>query len=120
MAVVSHFHNEKLSHWRLILDQGGITPEVQSFPYRGAGTKHDPYVVGWIVNDPRSPLLFSRSRKWTITIINSLETLSVAFASSAISGGARQVETQYKIGSEIMALCISLFVLGIFYSQDKW
>ena len=33
-----------LSHWRLVLDQAGITPEVQNAHYDGSGTEEDPYV----------------------------------------------------------------------------
>jgi hypothetical protein len=107
----------RLSHWRLVLDRAGITPEVKTFRWPGAGTQDDPFVVEWLIDDPRNPLMFSRSRKWGITSINSLETLSVAFASSAISGGSKQVEVQFSIGSELMALSVSVFVLGKPYNR---
>ena len=113
MTVTTHSPCTRLSHWQLIRDQAGITPEVQSFPYRGAGTLDDPYVVEWLIDDPRNPFMFSKSRKWGITLVNSLETLSVAFASSAISGGAKKIEAHFEIGSELMALSVSLFVLGM-------
>jgi hypothetical protein len=39
---------------------GLITPEVLKWNYDGSGTEDDPYVVNWIDNDPRNPMLFSK------------------------------------------------------------
>lgn len=34
----------KIPHWKLILDQGVLTPEVEAYHYKGHGTDEDPYV----------------------------------------------------------------------------
>jgi hypothetical protein len=70
---------KKASHWRLVLDQTLVTPEVLNYPYRGSGTENDPYVVEYIPNDQRNPMLFSVWKKWMITVL-------VAFVSLPILG----------------------------------
>jgi hypothetical protein len=64
------------SHWELVWDQTHVTPEVLNWPYKGAGTEEDPFVVEYIENDRRNPMLFPQWKKWMITIL-------VAIVSSA-------------------------------------
>lgn len=101
-----------IPHFRQVLDQAGITPEVQAWPYQGSGTKDDPYVVVWIDQDPRNPMNYSQTTKWAITMMNGIAALAVSFASSAYSGGAREIIAQFDISQEVYVLGISLFVLG--------
>ena len=35
---------QSVSHWRLVIDQSLVTPEVQNWKYNGSGTDEDPYV----------------------------------------------------------------------------
>jgi hypothetical protein len=69
------YTQQKSSHWQLVIDQTHVTPEVIDWPYSGSGTEEDPYVVVYIENDRRNPLLFPTSKKWMITLL-------VAFVSS--------------------------------------
>ncbi|KAL1986734.1 hypothetical protein VTN96DRAFT_5599 [Rasamsonia emersonii] len=110
----------KTPHWRLVIDQAVVTPEVQNFPYTGSGTCDDPYVITWIPNDPRNPMLFSPVKKWMLTALVSVSTLAVAFVSSAYSGGAAQVMEQFHVGSEVATLGVSLFVLGFAIGPLIW
>jgi hypothetical protein len=48
---------EGISHWKMILDQGVTTKEIEEYDYEGEGTEDDPYVVEWIENDPRNPMV---------------------------------------------------------------
>jgi hypothetical protein len=64
----SHSTN-KVSHWKLVLDQTLITPEVASWPYKGSGTENDPFVLEYIRNDPKDPLNFPKWKKWVNTSI---------------------------------------------------
>ncbi|KAK4994723.1 MFS siderochrome iron transporter 1, partial [Elasticomyces elasticus] len=52
-----------IPHWRLVLHQGLVTPEIAAWHYDGSGTEEDPYIVTWIDNDPRNPMLFSKVKK---------------------------------------------------------
>jgi hypothetical protein len=76
-----------IPHWRLIYDQGVLTPEIEQWHYRGKGTEEDPYAVTWIDNDPRNPMLFPAWYKWMITLMMALSVLAVSLCSSAFSGG---------------------------------
>lgn len=98
--------------FRQVFDKAGITPEVQKWDYRGSGTEDDPYVVTWIEHDPRNPMLYNGTVKWSITMLVAFATLAVSFVSSAFSGGADEVIKYFGITEEIFTLGISLFVLG--------
>lgn len=76
-----------IPHWKLVADQALVTPEVLDWKYDGSGTAEDPYVVKWIENDPRNPMTWSKTYKYSISVTMALATLAVAFCSSAYSGG---------------------------------
>ena len=102
----------KIPYWRLVFDQGAVTKEIVDYPYSGSGTDDDPYTVTWIADDPRNPMLFSQTKKWTFTMLVAIATLAVSLVSSAYTGGIEQIMTQFRIGEEVATLGVSLFVLG--------
>lgn len=102
----------RIPHMKQVLDQAGVTPEVEKWHYRGSGTEDDPYVVTWIEDDPRNPMLYGKVKKWTLTMLVAIATLAVAFVSSAYSGGATQIIREFRCSQEIYTLGISFFVLG--------
>lgn len=110
----------KLPYWRLVIDQAGITPEVANFPYPGSGTQEDPFLVQWIPDDPRNPMLFSQTTKWLITSIVAVATLAVTLLSSAYTGGLAEIMMQFDIGREVATLGVSLFVLGFAIGPLFW
>ncbi|KAI1372288.1 MFS general substrate transporter [Hypoxylon crocopeplum] len=110
----------RLSHWRLIIDQAGITPEVANFQYKGSGTEADPYLVRWIPDDPRNPMNFSAFTKWLITGVVAFATLAVALVSSAYSGGVAEIMAQFRISQELAILGVSLFVVGFAVGPLLW
>ncbi|KAJ5664458.1 hypothetical protein N7507_005189 [Penicillium longicatenatum] len=110
----------KIPYWRLVTDQGVVTQEIIDYPYPGSGTEDDPYVVTWIDNDPRNPMLFSETKKWSYTMVVAIATLAVALVSSAYTGGVLQIEEQFGIGEEIATLGVSLFVLGFAVGPVLW
>lgn len=111
---------KRISYWRKIVDQAGITPEVENHPYRGSGTEEDPYLISWIPHDPRNPMLFSVFTKWFITMTMAICTLAVALGSSVYSGGILQIMAAFKIDQEVAVLGISLFVLGFAIGPLIW
>lgn len=111
---------QKASHWKLVIDQTHVTPEVLRWPYKGSGTDEDPYVVEYIENDRRNPMLFPTWKKWVITILVAFATLAVAFVSSAYSGGVNQILSTFHVGDEVVTLGISLFVLGFAIGPLLW
>ncbi|PYH94910.1 MFS multidrug transporter [Aspergillus ellipticus CBS 707.79] len=73
----------------------------------------DPNIVDWDgPDDPESPRNFSRARKWTITIVLGLMTVSVTFASSVFSTASAVTAKVFGVSDEVMVLATSLFVLG--------
>ncbi|KJZ72450.1 hypothetical protein HIM_08119 [Hirsutella minnesotensis 3608] len=112
--------SHKLSHWRMVIDQAGITPEVVNHPYAGSGTAEDPFLVKWIPNDPRNPMLFDSVTKWFITMTAAIVTLAVALVSSAFTGGIGQIVHGFDISQEVATLGVSLFVLGFAVGPLLW
>ncbi|PVH72068.1 MFS general substrate transporter [Cadophora sp. DSE1049] len=111
---------KKAAHWELVFDQTHITPEVLNWPYKGLGTEEDPYVVEYIENDRRNPMLFPQWKKWMITLLVAFATLAVAFASSAYSGGIEEILATFQISTEVATLGISVFVLGFAIGPLLW
>ena len=103
---------KRIPYWRMVFDQGAVTPEIIDYPYPGSGTQEDPYVVTWIPNDPRDPMLFSQVMKWSLTMMVAIATLAVALISSAYTGGIMEMMEEFHIGTEVATLGVSLFVLG--------
>lgn len=111
---------KQIPHLKQVIDQAGLTPEVEQYPYSGSGTDDDPYVVTWIPNDPRNPMNYSKLKKWTLTMLVAIATLAVAFVSSAYSGGASEVIRDFGCSQEVYTLGISLFVLGFAVGPLMW
>ena len=113
-------YTTKVSYFRRITDQTGVTDDVLQHKYAGHGTEESPYLVEFLSNDPWNPMTFSRSYKWLITIVQAVATLSVTFASSAFTGGIIDIMTEFKVSSEVATLGISMFVLGFAVGPLFW
>ena len=50
-------HRQGIPYWALLTNQGVLTPEIENSKYEGSGTEEDPYVVEWMANDPRNPMM---------------------------------------------------------------
>ncbi|KAK0976331.1 MFS siderochrome iron transporter 1 [Friedmanniomyces endolithicus] len=110
----------RIPHMRQVFDQSGVTPEVANHSYDGSGTEDDPYVVTWIEDDPRNPMLYSNVKKWSLTMLVAIATLAVAFVSSAYSGGAKEVIRELQCSQEIYTLGLTFFVLGFAIGPLLW
>lgn len=111
---------QQINHFKQVFDQAGVTSRVEEYDYDGSGTDDDPYVVAWIDNDPRNPMLYSQPKKWFLTMVVAIATLAVAFVSSAYSGGANQIIREFGCSQEIYTLGISFFVLGFAIGPLLW
>lgn len=94
-----------------IFSRAHATEDILSQSYDGSGTATDPFRVKWMANDPTDPLSFSNTKKWVITFLLSLSTLSVALASSAYTGAVPQLMDEYGVSAPTAYLGVSLFVL---------
>lgn len=110
----------KIGWFKMVYDQGVVTPEIINHHYPGSGTEEDPYIINWLENDPRNPMAFEQSTKWLLTALVAIATLAVAFVSSAFSGGVKQIIEQFDITQEVVTLGISLFVLGFAIGPLMW
>lgn len=111
---------EGISHWKMIMDQGVTTKEIEEYDYEGEGTEEDPYVVEWIENDPRNPMTWAKTKKWIMAIAVANSVLVVSFCSSAFSGGIQQIMVEFSVSQEVVTLGVSLFVLGFALGPLLW
>ncbi|KAJ4253346.1 Efflux pump fub11 [Fusarium torreyae] len=110
LSRILHFFGQPYVDCRTLLDQ----------KYPGQGTEASPYLVNFMPNDPQNALEFSKSRKWTYTALQSIATLATTFASSAYSGGIRQVIRSFNVSQEVATLGVSLYVLGFAFGPLLW
>lgn len=103
---------ERIPLYRQVWDPIGLTPSVINWPYAGAGTDEDPYIVTWIEDDPRNPMGWSPVARWGIMMVVALCALMVSLCSSAYSGAPGDIMREFGVGQEVYTLGISLFVLG--------
>ncbi|KAH0335069.1 MFS transporter, partial [Aureobasidium melanogenum] len=108
------------SLFRLVRDQARISPEVLAHRYEGSGTTDDPYLVIWIPEDAGNPLNWSAFFKWIVTAIVALSCFATAFASSAFSGGIRELVYGFHASTELITAGVSLFVLGFALGPLVW
>ncbi|KAK4043980.1 putative transporter mfs2 [Parachaetomium inaequale] len=108
------------SHWFLVLHPHGVTDVVLNHSYPGQGTPESPYVVDFLPQDGSNPMQYSRTKKWTITLLQALATLAVAFVSTAYSGGISEIIKYFQVSTIVAILGISLFVLGFAVGPLLW
>ncbi|KAK3313887.1 major facilitator superfamily domain-containing protein [Apodospora peruviana] len=111
---------QKVGNFALILDSAGVDTRVLEHTYPGEGTPESPYIVDFLPNDARNPLLFPAWRKWTITVLQAFATLAVAFVSTAFSGGISEVIRDFHVSTIVAILGVSLFVFGFAVGPLLW
>ena len=110
----------KVSHFRHLIDQAGVTQEVLDHRYEGQGTVESPYLVEFLREDPWNPMTFSRSFKWLVTVLQAVATLAVTFASSAYTGGFVEIMEAFGVVEELAILGVSMFVVGFAVGPLLW
>ena len=108
------------SHWFLVCHPDGVTDAVLNHAYPGHGTPESPYVVDFLPQDGSNPMQYSRTKKWTITLLQALATLAVAFVSTAYSGGVYEIIRYFHVSTIVAILGVSLFVLGFAIGPLLW
>lgn len=88
--------------------------------YDGQGSHEIPFVVEFQKDDQTNPMNWPSTRKWFITAIATLSVFAVTFASSAYSGSANEVMSNFSISSEIFIVGVSVFVLGFAIGPALW
>ncbi|KAF4470373.1 multidrug resistance, partial [Fusarium albosuccineum] len=94
--------------------------KIADYNYAGEGTSAAPFLVEFLPNDPQDAMTFSVWRKWIITIVQAIATLAVTFASSAYSGGIREIMGAFNASQEVATLGVSLYVLGFAVGPLLW
>lgn len=110
----------KAPHWFLVFNPAGVTDEVLNQQYAGHGTSESPYVVDFLPYDASNPQQYPQYKKWTITILQAIATLAVAFVSTAYSGGVFEIIRYFQVSTTVATLGISLFVLGFAIGPLLW
>lgn len=112
--------SNRVSYFKQMTDQAGVTQSVIDYHYPGKGTEESPFIVDFLPDDSYNPLTFPAARRWAITLIQATATLAVSFASSAYSGGVREILIDFGVSQEVVILGVSLFVLGFALGPLVW
>lgn len=88
--------------------------------YEGKGTAEEPFLIGWLDEDPENPMRKSELSKWGLTVFVSVSTLAVSLASSAYSGAVASIKELYGGSSTVITLGVSLFVVGFALGPLIW
>lgn len=78
------------------------------------------FIVEFSPNDPRNAPNFPLARKWLVTFITSMSVFAITLTSSAYSGSAAPVITEFDTTEEFFVLGVSLFVLGFAVGPALW
>ncbi|KAL2259888.1 hypothetical protein VTK26DRAFT_6272 [Humicola hyalothermophila] len=108
------------SHFFLLFRQHGVTEAVLNHQYPGHGTPDSPYIVDFLPQDASNAMQYPKYKKWTITLLQAVATLAVAFVSTAYSGGVMDVLMYFRISTTVSILGVSLFVLGFAIGPLLW
>jgi hypothetical protein len=112
--------NNRLSYIQLMLDYGEVDDSILKHPYSGSGTPEDPFIVDWLENDPRNPMLFGKGLKWLWTMLVAFSTFTVAFTTSAYTAAPTGVLEEFQVSHVLFALGLSVFVLGLALGPLVW
>ncbi|KDN67199.1 putative major facilitator superfamily transporter [Colletotrichum sublineola] len=110
----------RIPFWRKVIDQPGITPEVENHRYAGSGTEADPFLVHWIPNDPRDPMNLGKTVRWSLAVMVAWTTFAVSFLSSGYTAGIPEITKQFRVSEEIATLGVSFYVLGFAIGPLVW
>ncbi|RFU75699.1 polyamine transporter 4 [Trichoderma arundinaceum] len=109
MAVMDEVESATLSRSPTTSDEETPTPSV-SIP--------SPLAFG--ENDPANPKNWSLLRRLFITFIWISGNLVVSVSSSIFSSGAQAISEEFKVGTEVVTLGVSLFVVGYAVGPPFW
>lgn len=81
----------------------------------------DPNMVTWDgPDDPANPQNWSVPYKWIVTVICSILTICVTFASSAPTSATLLIAEQFHISTEVANLITTCFLLGYVFGPFFW
>ncbi|KAK4703724.1 hypothetical protein P7C70_g2494, partial [Phenoliferia sp. Uapishka_3] len=96
---------------------------MSEFDYSGAGSTTDPYIVHELPSlDPANPKAWSKSWKWTLSIINAFAMMSGLFSISAYTSGFAGMIEEFDTTLEVLAVGETLFLVGlvpIIYQEER-
>ncbi|KAI0972061.1 polyamine transporter 1 [Xylaria arbuscula] len=110
----------KISHFKHLFDQAGVTDQVLAHRYMGQGTPLSPFIVEFVPGDPYNPMEFSKAKRWVYAMIMAAATLAVSFSSSAFSSATGEVMEEFRASTDVAILGVSLFVLGFAIGPVFW
>lgn len=93
----------------------------QGRPRGNPDESQDPNQVEWDgPKDPENPQNWSQRKKWALTVLASMLTVNVTFASSAPSAATQQLTQEFQIGTVTATLITSIFLAGYCLGPILW
>ncbi|KAL2042548.1 hypothetical protein N7G274_005042 [Stereocaulon virgatum] len=83
--------------------------------------KEEDNVIGWDgPDDPQNPQNWTKTKKYTATVLYASMTFCITFASSVFSTATVVTAKEFGVSTEVMTLGTSLFVLGFALGPIIW
>ncbi|KAK7451300.1 hypothetical protein VKT23_012641 [Stygiomarasmius scandens] len=96
-------------------------PEKMPTPPVVPEQKTDPNMVDWDgPDDPANPQNFSTAKKWIVTAVCIILTLSVSFGSSAPASAVSKIILEFGINRETSYSTLTLYLLGFVAGPSLW
>jgi hypothetical protein len=116
----SQTSSKRFPYLLLMWHHGHVDERITSHKYSGLGTAEEPFVVDWLENDPRNPMLFNDALKWLWTMLCAFSTFAVAFTTSAYTAAPNEMLQEFHVSHEVFVLGLSFFVLGLALGPLIW
>ncbi|KZT02366.1 MFS general substrate transporter [Laetiporus sulphureus 93-53] len=88
-------------------------------PEKAAQLK-DMKLVTWLPNDPEDPRNWSDLYRWYLTGVCALTVVCAAFGSAVVTGDFKDIEDEFHVGEVVIALTVSLMVVGFGIGPLIW
>lgn len=87
---------------------------------KGTAQPHDLKLVTFKPGDERDPRNWSKLFRWVVTLIVGMAVVQVSCASAIITGDFSGPEEEFGVSNEVMALTVSLMVVGFGIGPLAW
>jgi hypothetical protein len=112
--------SRRTSTMRFLFLRTQLDENVCNQNYAGRGSYNEPYIIDYLPNDHQDAMNFTKGRKWTIAVLQTMSTFVVTFASSAYASGIPGVMRSFDVSKNVATLGLSLFVLGFALGPLVW
>ncbi|EPQ60211.1 MFS general substrate transporter [Gloeophyllum trabeum ATCC 11539] len=96
------------------------TKEAKQLDLEKSRKLSDYQLVVWKVDDPEDPRNWSNGYRWYLTFVVACSVIACAFGSAIVTGDFRDIEHEFHVSEVVVALSVSLMVVGFGIGPLAW